>query len=73
MIMEKFTILQRYFDTTDPKKQFRCTTAEYEDRGKAEDLLEEMATNYSQEWLMSEDELEQLKIVLLGKQEEWDR
>jgi len=61
----KFYVLQRHFNSSNPKKQFKVyiVTARDEDAAWLE-IEETISTNDSQEWLMNLKEFKTLKGFL---------
>ena len=63
--MPKFIVLQRDFEVINAKQQFKLHTVEGDTRDDAwEKSDESLASNCSQEWLMTPEELEALKDLL---------
>lgn len=64
--METFYVLVKYFGTSNSKKQFGLFKVEARNSEAAWEMVVEgdYATNNSQEWLLTEQELKELKITL---------
>lgn len=63
--MEKFYVLHRDFMSAKPKEQFALKIIKAEDSEVAYlEIEENIATNNSQEWLLTQAEFKELKKVL---------
>ncbi len=63
--MKTFYVLVRDFGTSNSKKQFGLFKVEARNSEAAWEMVEGVyATNNSQEWLLTEQELKELKITL---------
>ena len=68
--MKKYWILQRLFESSKPKEQFFLWVTRAENIDEAwENTEQEIATNNSQEWLLTKEELKELQKVLLNERE----
>ena len=61
----KFKVLSREFNTANPKEQFSIIEIEAREKEHAWEIIEaEIASNFSQDWLMTMEEYESLKGIL---------